>query len=138
MEINRVNRTNFKGLNKMKNIEPSFEEQVKILINKLLERSREVAEYGNFKPVYEILPNGNKGLKATDFALRIERPAETEPTLRTLDAVAYRVPLTKRYERTLVSGTKEDILKAMQEEGFAQKVKETFERLSSHFEWVMP
>ena len=135
MEINNVNQVNFKGLNKMKNVEPVFEEQIKTLIQKILERSeREVPEYGDFKMVYEILPNIKKELSATDFVLRIERPAESEPTLRTLDAVAYKVPLIKRYERTLASGTKDDILKAMNDEGFADKVKETFERLSSHFE----
>ena len=134
MEINKVNQTSFNGLNKMKNIEPKFEEQVKALIKKLSAREREIAEYGDFALVYEILPNTNKQFAATDFVLKIGHPEGVEPTLRTLDAAAYKVPLSKRYERTLASGTKDEILKAMQEEGFAQKVQETFERLSSHFE----
>ena len=135
MEINKVNQTNFKGIGKMKNIEPDFNEQTRLLVEKLSTRAeREVCEHGDFAPVFEIMHNTDEKLKATDFVLNIEHPEGTDPKFRTLDASAYKVPLTKRYERTLVTGTKEDILKAMREEGFAKQVQETFKRLGSHFD----
>lgn len=134
MEINRVNKTNFKGLEKMKNVEQPFENHVQKMIDGLLKRAeREVPEYGDFKPVYEIITNTNKDLNATDFVLKISKSLRNDPKLRVLDASAYNIPNPSRYERSVLIGTKEDILNTLKDEKLKDNLVKIYTRLSSHF-----
>ena len=136
MEINKTNQINFEGIKKMSKEKIPFEKQIEEMVEKLLQKaeSHNVPEYGRFEQVFERVKNPNKGGQATDFVLVIKQPNDSKPTYRVLDAAAYKLPTAYKYEHTIAAGTKQEIIKAMQEEGFAQKVKETFERLSSHFE----
>lgn len=135
MKINKTDTVKFEGIKKMPKSVESLEKQIEKMISKLTERAeREVADYGDFAPVFETMANPDKKLKATNYVLKIHKPQGSDPKVRILDAAAYQMPSPYKYERTLIEGTKEEILKALKEKDFITQTKETFERLASHFD----
>ena len=135
MKINRTNQTNFEGTKKMSKEPITFDKQVEDMVSSLLQRAeREVCEYGDFAQVYESMLNPDKSQSATDFVLNIKHPKDSEPDYRVIDAIAYKFPSDYKYSHTLAYGNKAEILKALRSDGFAQQVRETFQRLGSHFD----
>ena len=135
MKINKLNQLRIEGTKRMPKVEESFEKQIEKMVSKLTGRAeREVAEYGDFAPVFETLENHNKKFNMTDFVLKIQKPKGTKPDYRAMYASAYNMPNPMKYEHILVDGSKEDILKALKDKNFLSEIKETFERLASHFD----
>ena len=135
MKINKIDLTKLEGIKNMPKAEETLEKQLEKMISKLTERAeREVADYGDFSPVFETMANPDKKFKATNYVLKIHKPQGSDPKTRILDAAAYEMPSPYKYERTLIEGTKEEILKALKEKDFITQAKETFERLASHFD----
>ena len=74
MEINRIQRTNFKGIKKMPQ-EQTFEEKVQKMVDDLSARAeREVPEYGDFKTVYEVIKDDSPNSRVLGYALKIRKP----------------------------------------------------------------
>lgn len=136
MKINRIQDISIKGIRKMQQEQVPFEEQVQKIVKTLSDRAeREVPEYGDFRMVYETLKSPDKNMQATDFALKIVRPnLPNSEKLRGLEAVAFDASSGYKCECVMKKGSKADVLKALKEENFAQKVKETFESLSKSLE----
>ena len=144
MQNNNISNTNFNGgINKaVKSVSKSakeiktMEEQIRKMINDILNRAeREVPEYGEFLPVYEEFKNTDKDLVATDFMLKITKPPkniENHQTRRYLEVVAYKLPAPYKSTRIIAAGTKEEILKALQDEALCAKIDKAARELSDN------
>lgn len=141
-EINPVNFNGVKiqgqGTDKMAKYENIIEEQVKNLVSKLHARAeREVPEYGDFAPVYEEFKNFDKNLSASNFLLKIYKPKNSQDEkLRYIEAAAYALPTPYKAEMPILQGRKEDILKLLKDEDFAENLRKTFVKLSHSLEGV--
>lgn len=141
-EINPVNFNGAKiqgqGTDKMAKSENILKEQVKNLVSKLHARAeREVPEYGDFAVVYEEFKNPDKDLSASNFMLKIYKPKNTDDEkLRYVEAAAYALPAPYKAEMPVLQGRKEDILKLLQDEEFAEHLQKTFVKLSQSLESV--
>ncbi len=139
-KINTVNlnKTNFKGLQKMDNNVKSLDENIDESLKKLQERAqREVSEYGDFSPVYEQFKNTDKSLCATDFLLKIAKPPkniEGHEKIRNLEVCAYKLPHSYRAERIITTGSKDEILKALSSKDLPQQIKSAIISLSENLE----
>ncbi len=133
-KINPINKILSKGISKMHEEEPTFEEKIEKTVKNLLARAeREVPEYGDFKSVYEEFPNTDKSIKATDFMLKINKPiTKGSEKMRNLVAVAYDIPHPYKTEQTLVHGTKQEILKALQSKDLPAKLENIYKELAQH------
>lgn len=133
-KVNSNNQINFKGIQKMAKSEKTFEEKIENMIKVLRNRAeREVPEYGDFALVYEEMPNTEKSLASTDFMLKITKPPKTvsgHEKIRNLEAIAYDLPNPYKCEFSVASGSKADILKALEDENLPEKLKEIFVKLS--------
>ena len=133
MEINRIQRTNFKGIKKMPQ-EQTFEEKVQKMVDDLSARAeREVPEYGDFKTVYEVIKNDSPNSRVLGYALKIRKPnLQNSEKLRGLEAVVYDSYSDYQSERVIAKGSKEDILKALKDEELAKKLTKAFDELSDN------
>lgn len=136
MEINRVQNTNFKGIKQMPQEELTFNEEVQKMVQNLSARAeREVPEYGNFKEVFEIVPNKDKNARALGYALKIRKPLiKGDEKLRGLEAVVYDSRSDYMCERVIAKGSKEDILKALQDKDLVNKLEVAYVELSKNLE----
>lgn len=133
-EINPINKTSFKGIRKMHEEEPTFEEKIEKTVKNLLARAeREVPEYGDFKSVYEQFPNTDKSIPATHFMLKINKPViKGSEKMRSLVAVAYDIPHPYKTERTIAYGTKKEVLDALKSENLTNDLKEFYIELANY------
>lgn len=133
-KINAKNKIKFEGIKKMPKVETTFEDKIQKMIKDLYTRAeREVPEYGDFKMVYEEFPNPEKSLCATDFMLKIYKPiTKDSEKMRNLEAVAYNFPHPYKAERTLVHGTKKEVLDALKSKDLPEKLMEIFKNLAEH------
>lgn len=131
---NKINNTQFKGLKPAKSEAVNMELDFKKMLNQILVRAeREVPEYGDFAPVYEILKNVDRTLCPTDFMLRISKlpkGMENSETTRVLELVAYKVPTPYKSVRTLAYGTKEEILNKLKSGEITSEIEMTAKKLS--------
>ena len=136
MEINKVQNTNFKGIKQMPQEELTFNEEIQKMVQNLSARAeREVPEYGNFKEVFEIVPDKDKNARALGYALKIRKPLiKGDEKLRGLEAVVYDSYSDYMCERVIAKGTKEDILKALKDDKLADKLEVAFVELSKQLE----
>lgn len=136
MEINRVQNTNFKGIKQMPQEELTFNEEVQKMVQNLSARAeREVPEYGNFKEVFEIVPNKDKNARALGYALKIRKPLiKGDEKLRGLEAVVYDSRSDYMCERVIAKGSKEDILKVLQDKDLVNKLEVAYVELSKNLE----
>ena len=141
-EINpaKLNSTQFKGIKKMDKEVKTLETCIKKFTQALHKRAeREVPEYGDFAPVYEQFTNPDKSLTATDFMLKISKPAKNikgHEKIRNLEVVAYKLPLPYKAETIIATGSKEDIMKQLQSAEIYTKIKEAAHNLSYNLEDV--
>ena len=139
-EINpaKLNKTNFKGMKNMNKEITSLENCIKSSLTMLRIRAeREVAEFGDFAPVYEQFANPDKSLCATDFMLKISKPPkniEGHEKIRNLEVVAYKLPHPYKAERIIAAGNKEDILKQLKSDEVYSKIESAVKSLSHDLE----
>ena len=139
-EINpaKLNKTNFKGMKNMNKEIKSLENCIKSSLTMLRIRAeREVAEYGDFAPVYEQFANPDKSLCATDFMLKISKPPkniEGHEKIRNLEVVAYKLPHPYKAERIIAAGNKEEILKQLKSDEVYSKIESAVKSLSHDLE----
>ena len=132
-EINPINikqpNIKFKGKTEMQ----TLNEMTKELAEKLKNRDREVPEYGDFRIVSEEIENPDKSLPATNFVLQISKPSkniENHEKLRDLKAVAYNLPHPYKAEILLATGSKQDVLKALEDEEILENLPKIFKKLA--------
>ena len=137
-KINKTGLNNIKQTvavqktNEVKGMKQHIETMVKTLSEKAKD-SRALPPYGEFSPLYTEFKNPNPELCATDFMLKIVKPhnsIEGHETLRNLELVAYKLPSPYIAERLLVSGTSDEILKALQDPELLNKISSAAESLS--------
>ncbi len=139
-EINpaKLNKTNFKGMKNMNKEIKSLENCIKSSLTMLRIRAeREVAEFGDFAPVYEQFANPDKSLCATDFMLKISKPPkniEGHEKIRNLEVVAYKLPHPYKAERIIAAGNKEEILKQLKSDEVYSKIESAVKSLSHDLE----
>ena len=134
----QVNNTSFSSAKpKIKEVK-NMEEHIQKMVKELFRRAeREVPEYGDFKIVYEEFKNPDKTLCATDFLLKIVKPPkniEGHEKIRNLELVAYKLPSPYMAERLVASGTKDEILKQLQDDSIYKKLEEATKSLSHNLE----
>lgn len=132
-EINPINikqpKIKIKGKTEMQ----TLNEITKELAEKLKNRDREVPEYGDFRIVSEEIENPDKSLPATNFVLQISKPSkniENHEKLRDLKAVAYNLPHPYKAEILLATGSKQDVLKALEDEEILENLPKIFKKLA--------
>lgn len=139
-EINQINQNkiNFQGTKKMNNenkpetIEDFANTAVKNLANRA---EREVPQDGDFAPVSERYINHNPDIYANEMLLQVvplPQSLKNEPNynkLRYLQAVV-KSPLEQPARSVLVCGTKKDVLAALNENNFSQRVQAKLEELA--------
>lgn len=132
-EINPINikqpNIKFKGKTEMQ----TLNEITKELAEKLKNRDREVPEYGDFRIVSEEIENPDKSLPATNFVLQISKPSKNiknHEKLRDLKAVAYNLPHPYKAEILLATGSKQDVLNALEDEELLENLPKIFKKLA--------
>lgn len=113
----------------------TLEEQLKLMVTKLIDRERAVADYGDFAPVFERVENVDKNLSASHFVLEISKPAKdvvADPKARQLMAYAYNLP-EHGYSATtlLATGSKDEIFKALKSPEFLPQFMQTCQKLAN-------
>lgn len=111
----------------------TLNEMTKELAEKLKNRDREVPEYGDFRIVSEEIENPDKSLPATNFVLQISKPSkniENHEKLRDLKAVAYNLPHPYKAEILLATGSKQDVLNALEDEELLENLPKIFKKLA--------
>ena len=138
IDMINLNKTNFKGTQKMENHTKSLDKSLDESVRKILERAqREVPEYGDFAPVYEQLKNPDKSLCATDFVIKIVKPPkniENHEKIRNLEVSAYKIPQPYKAERIITTGSKDEILKALSKKDLPEQIKSALISLSEDLE----
>lgn len=92
----------------------------------------EVPECGEFPIVYERIPNPDKRFCLTDIMLKVTKPPkELKGTEREryLELVGYRRPSPYISESVVGFGSKQDILKRLEEETLVEKIMERLPHL---------
>lgn len=139
-EINQINQNkiNFQGTKKMNNENRSetIEDFANTAVKNLAERAeREVPQDGDFAPVSERYINHNPDIYANEMLLQVvplPQSLKNEPNynkLRYLQAVV-KSPLEQPARSVLVCGTKKDVLTALNENNFSQRVQAKLEELA--------
>ena len=133
-----TNNTSFHGIKPKTGEVKTMEENIKKMIKDILSRAeREVPEYGDFAPVFEEFKNTEKKLLATDFMMKIYHVAdEATKKKRGLELVAYKLPSPYKAAKVLETGTKEEILKKLQENDLYKEIDTILRSLSKRFEEV--
>ncbi|MBR6126686.1 hypothetical protein IKQ21_03285 [bacterium] len=132
---NKINKTEFQGIKPKTKGAKSMEELIKKMISNLLEREREIAEYGEFGNkgmIFEQFSNPDKNLAVDKFWLEIAQApkgAENYQTKRTLKFVASKLGAPEA-EILIESGTKADILAKLKDQNLPEKLKSYTEKLS--------
>ncbi len=134
--VNQYNTINFKGTQKMDTQPETIEDFAKSAVKNLSSRAeREVPQDGDFAPVIERYVNHNPDVYANEMRLQIvplPQSLKNEPNynqLRYLQAVV-KSPLEQPNRCVLACGTKNDILKTLNEENFAEHVTAKFDELA--------
>ena len=132
----KINNSNFESIKPKSKEVKTMKKSVEKLINTIRARAeREVPEYGDFSPVYEEFKNIDKTLEATDFMLKIVKPPkniEGHEKLRYIELTAYKLPLPYKVTRLIGRGSKEEILKQLEQPEFFAKVEESFKSMSDN------
>lgn len=92
----------------------------------------DVPECGEFPVVYESVENPDRRMCLTDIMLKVTKPPkELEGTEREryLELVGYRLPSPYISETVVGFGSKEDILKRLDEEALVEKIMERLPHL---------
>lgn len=116
-----------------------MEELIRKMIRDLREQVDEkVPEAGRFKIVYSEFKNPDKGMRVTDWMLKITQPPKSlDPTetKRYLELVAYNLPSPYIAESVMGYGKKSDIKKLLQDEDkLMAKIKEKIPNLARDLE----
>lgn len=117
-----------------------MEEEVRKLIAALLLQTKEhVPDYGDFSPVMEFMDNpdprtqefvGKYGLRV----YKMPKDVVPDPRKRYVEAAAYVPSGMYKCDRTVASGTKDEIIHTMQTEEFVKKLCEKLPGLGEVFE----
>ena len=131
-----INKSNFESVKPKSNEVKTMKKSLEKLINNIrLRAEREVPEYGDFAPVLEEFKNFDKTLEASDFMLKIVKPPkniENHETLRYIELTAYKLPLPYKVTKLVGRGSKEEILKQLDQPDFLTKVEESFKSMSEN------
>lgn len=116
-----------------------MEELIRKMIHDLLEQIDEkVPEAGQFKIVYSEFKNPDKGMRVTDWMLKITQPPKTiDPTEteRYLELVAYNLPSPYIAESVMGFGSTRDIKKCLSDEDrLVEKIKDKMPNLARDLE----
>ena len=120
------------------NHDNSFRDNVRQLILRVIgETEKRVPEYGDFMPVLELMVNPDKNTNdlVGKYGLRIYKlPKDIvpDPTKRYIRASAFDPTGTWDSNMVVGSGTKEDVLAIMRDEGFVEKLIGTFVDLADN------
>ena len=138
-KINQVktNNVNFSGVKPKPAEVLNMEEKIKKIIENLLKRDREIAEYGDFAPISETFKNTEKELCASDFGIKIFQAPEgieDRETQRAAQLVAYKYPTPFFAKKMLAFGTKNEILEKLSQKDLYKEIKQTFIEMSKALE----
>lgn len=120
------------------NHDKSFQDNVQQLILRIIEETeKRVPEYGDFMPVWELMVNPDKNTKdlVGKYGLKIlklPKDIVPDPTKRYISASAFDPTGTWDSNMVVGSGTKEEILTMMRDEGFVEKLIDTFVDLADN------
>lgn len=134
---NEINNIKFSGVKPKRPEVSNMEEKIKKMIENLLNRDREIYEYGDFAPVTETFKNSDKELCASDFAIKVfQAPegVENRETERAVQLIAYKYPTSLYARKMLVFGTKNEILEKLQQKDLYKEIKEAFVEMSKALE----
>lgn len=110
-----------------------METEIRNMISKLRRKVvTDVPECGEFPVVYERIPNPDKRMCLTDIMLKVTKPPkELKGTEREryLELVGYRLPSPYISESVVGFGSKQDILKRLEEEALVEKIMERIPHL---------
>lgn len=117
----------------------TFQDHVRKLVLRVIEQTeKHVPEYGDFMPVRELMDNPDR--KYTNHLVgkyglqifKMPKDIEPDPTKRYIKASAF--DPTGKWESKMVvgSGTKEEILAIMRDEGFVEKLSYTYGDLTDN------
>ncbi len=108
----------------------SFDNTLSTLKDNMIKRCEyEVPEYGDFAIVKETLPNKDEDVYSGNISLICE-PSEDNPKKRYLSYNQLNPQNRKGLSSLIASGTKEDILEALNDENFVNNIKQDSERMS--------
>ena len=131
-----INNSNFESIKPKSKEVKTMKKSIEKVINTIrLRAEREVPEFGDFAPVFEEFKNMDKALEATDFMLKIVKPPKTiegHEKLRYIELTAYKLPTPYKVTKLVGRGSKEDILKQLDEPEFFNKVEESFKSMSEN------
>ena len=102
-----------------------------------LRAEREVPEYGDFISVYERFSNPNKDLKVSDFVIKIVKPPQNianNEKIRNLEIVAYNLPSSYKASAIIATGTKDELLKKLDEDNICQEIEQALKSLAKDLE----
>lgn len=109
---------------------------IEVMVQQIMDH---VPESGDFAPILEFFVNpdprtrdfvGKYGLKV----YKMPKDIVADPRIRYVEAAAYIPSGIYKSDCTVAWGTKEEIIAAMQEDDFAEKLHETFLKLEELFE----
>ena len=128
--IQNTSRTDFQEKNK------SIDDLLSTLqINMQNRCENEIPEYGDFAPIKEKIANEDKNVYAGNISLICE-PSEDNPTKRYLNYHQMNPQNGKGLMCQIASGTKEDILEALNDKNIVDILKQNSERMSEKMQFM--
>ena len=125
MKVNKTEQVNNKGIKKMSENKKivTMADEVKNAVKKLFARAeREVPENMTFTPVKETFKNVEKNYESKEFTLKIiADPVDVKKSRRLLLS-AYLPNSDYAANITVTKGTKSELLKEINEDGFYNKI----------------